>query len=179
MREAMVVPLPQDEPRMILDRTPELVGVLAAERKLIDDLASVLRQQREAVSHDDITAIDDSVFSAQRILLTLSQARTRRRTLLHVITGSEEVALGDFEGLLGPAATHTVLEARDALQASAQNMAHELQMNRRVLSGAIDAGDQLLRTLTGGNQKPTSYTPRPPSGDDGSGASGFLIDTQV
>ena len=164
---------------LVLDRSPELISALRVERKLVGDMVRVLRLQRSAVTQDDIDGIDDSVFSAQRILLTLSQARTRRRTLLHLITGREDVPLSDFEDALGPTATPDLIEARDDLRDVAQTMARELEVNRRVLRGAIEDGDQLLRTLTGTPQQAPSYAPPSASADDGAGAPGLLIDRQV
>lgn len=179
MPDAAALPLTPETPPVVLDRTPELVAALRVERKLIDDLIGVLRRQRAAVAEDDIGAIDDSVFAAQRILLTLAQARQRRRSLLHVMTGREEVGLAEFEGVLGPAATPTVLATRDELRASAETLGRELQTNRRILSGAIDAGDRLLRALTGRSTQSPSYQPPSAPEDERGAGSGFLIDTQV
>jgi len=171
-----------DEPMALAqDRGPELIAALRVERKLIGDLVNALRVQRNAVAADDIAGIDDSVFAAQRILLTLAQARTRRRTLLHIMTGREDVPLGELEAVLGVAATPSMLLARDDLREQAQVMGRELEVNRRILSGAIEAGDHLLRALTGTTSEPPSYTPTPtpPSSQDGVGAPGLLIDRQV
>lgn len=179
MGEVLALRLDDGVAPLVLDRVPELISALRIERKLVGDMVRVLLLQRSAVSQDDIDGIDDSVFSAQRILLSLSEARTRRRTLLQLMTGREEIPLSDFEDELGPTATPELIQARNDLRDAAQVMARELEVNRRVLSGAIGAGDQLIRTLTGTPQQAPSYAPPSASADEGIGAPGLLIDRQA
>ena len=179
MGEVLALNLNDGVAPLVLDRSGELISSLRVERKLVGDMVRVLRLQRSAVTQDDIDGIDDSVFSAQRILLTLSQARTRRRTLLQLMTGREEIPLSDFEDEFGPTAPPELIQARNDLRDAAQVMARELEVNRRVLSGAIEAGDQLIRTLTGAPKQAPSYAPPSASADEGSAAPGLLIDRQV
>ncbi|HEU4629165.1 MAG TPA: hypothetical protein VFS08_05445, partial [Gemmatimonadaceae bacterium] len=54
-----------------------LVDAHHSERKLIEDLASIMRRQRSAVAEDDLQGVDDSVFATHRVLVTLGEARRR------------------------------------------------------------------------------------------------------
>ena len=55
-----------------------LAETLRAEARLLEDLVSIMTRQRDAVSHDDIDSLDDTVFSTHRVLVTLGEARRRR-----------------------------------------------------------------------------------------------------
>lgn len=154
-----------------------LEEALQTECRLLHNLTAVLGQQRSGVAVDDITAVDDSVFAAQRILLTLSQARQQRKSLLKILVGREEVALADLQNALGPAMTDGISAARDELQVAARALAEELDRNRRILQGAIKSGDQLIRALCG--PAPDSATYTAPQNASEQASSALLIDRQV
>ncbi len=143
------IPLQQHEVR--LPPTPNLLleDALNTEARLLDDLVDVLVSQRSGVAGDDLAAVDDSVFAAQRVLLTLGEARRKRRTLLKLVAGCEDMPLADLEDSLGPSLTEGVRDAGRRLRSSANELAGELEQNRRILRGAIRTGDKLIRALCG------------------------------
>lgn len=161
-------------------RAGSLADALASECRLLEDLTLVLRQQRDGVAGNDLEAIDASVYAAQRVLLTLQQARKRRRTLLGLLAGREDVGLGELEEVVGPAdLTAQVRAARDALQRAARSLARELDVNRRVLNGAIAVGDELIRAMVGGDPRPALYTPDAHAPDGAGGGGGSLLNTKA
>lgn len=171
----LAIPLEPPTPAVGSGHASDLEEALKTERRLLNDLAGVLERQRSGVAGDDITVVDDSVFAAQRVLRTLAEARRRRRSLLSILVGREDVALGDLEVALGPAMTLGLRTARNDLQSAAQRVAGELERNRRILHGAISAGDKLIRALTG-SKEPAVYTA--PGGSAQAGG-GLLVNRQV
>ena len=126
-----------------------LTDALRSERRLIEELVGAMRQQREAVAADDLPSIDDSVFAVQRILLTLGEARKRRRTLNGRLGQPEDLPLRDLLERLGPNATDDLRTARDDLQAAAHRLARDVATNRQILREALANGEDLVRTLAG------------------------------
>ncbi len=126
-----------------------LLDALRSERKLLDDLASTMRRQRDAVGRDDLEAVDDSVFATHRILATLGQARLRRRAVNRLVAGVEELPVRSLEAVLGDQMTDELRDARNDLQASAGALGREVDVNRRVLREALAAGDAHARVLAG------------------------------
>lgn len=151
------------------------VEALRGETRLLEELARILRRQRSGVSENDLEVLDDSVYSAQRVLLTLQQARRRRRSLLDLLTGREDAPLGDLDQILGHRMTDELRRARNELLAAAEGLGRELELNRRVLRFAAHAGDRLIRALIGAPESSTMYGPE--SGD--TGAPGALLNTQA
>lgn len=134
-----------------------LTDALNSERKLIDELTAAMRAQRTAVASDDLQSVDDSVFAVQRILLTLAEARKRRRTLNARLGQNEDIALRDLLDALGPMATHELKGSRDALQSSAHTLAREVTINRQILKEALAAGDEMVRSLVGASPSSRGY----------------------
>ena len=134
-----------------------LYDALVSERKLLDDLIAQMRRQRSAVGSDDIDGVDDSTFATHRILATLGQARTRRRQLNVLIAGNPETTLRQVEELLGASAEGRLRDARQRLQHSADILAREVGMNRKLLREAINTNDQHVRTLVGAPEHGTTY----------------------
>jgi Mg2+ and Co2+ transporter CorA len=134
-----------------------LADALQGERRLLEDLIRVLRQQRSGVAGDDLGAVDDSVFAAQRVLRTLAEARRRRRTLLTLISGREDVALDALDVALGEDMTDDIRLARADLKETARTLSRELERNREILQGAIAAGDRLIRALCGAGTEAPVY----------------------
>ncbi len=170
-----------DEPSSV-DRpwegTALLVDTLRTESRLLSNLAQVLRQQRSGVASDDLQSVDDSVYSAQRILLTLSEARRRRRSLMQLMGGAGDTDLDDLERALGPLMDEGVAEARSALKAAARELSAELDINRRVLQSAIRTGETYVKALYGASSEGV-YTPQADTPKTGQPGSGLLLNRQV
>jgi hypothetical protein len=122
--------------------------------------------------------VDDSVFAAQRVLLTLAEARRKRRTLLKLVTGTDDVPLADLEESMGPSLSQGVREAGRRLRSSANDLADEVARNRRILRGAIRSGDKLIRALCGGSPPQGVYV-APGQQHAPDAGSKLLIDMQV
>ena len=158
--------------------TPALLDALRSETRLLVSLLDVLRNQRTGVAQDDLQMVDESVYGAQRILLTLAEARRRRRSLLQIVAGDQDADLDDLESALGPLLNDEIRSARDELSAAARRVAAELEINRRVLKSAIRNGETYVKALYGVSDEPGVYAPaaEPQSGQPGSG---LLLDKQV
>ncbi|HEX4936273.1 MAG TPA: hypothetical protein VFV33_23995, partial [Gemmatimonadaceae bacterium] len=102
-----------------------------------------------AVAADDLQGVDDSVFAVQRVLLTLGEARKRRRALNARLGQPEDIPLKALLEAMGPYATDDLRASREALQLSARHLAREVSTNRQVLREALTAGEELVRTLAG------------------------------
>ena len=126
-----------------------LADALQSERRLIDELIGILKQQREAVGADNLQLVDDSVFSVQRVLLTLGEARKRRRALNVRLGQQEETPLRDLLDALGPYATDELRALRIGLQDSARTLTREVSVNRQILRVALSSGEEMVRTLAG------------------------------
>ncbi len=134
-----------------------LTDALQSERRLIDELIAIMRQQREAVAADNLQGVDDSVFAVQRVLLTLGEARKRRRAINTRLGQQEDVALRDLLAAMGPYATDDLQASREALQGSARTLAREVSTNRQVLREALTTGEEMVRTLAGVGASRTGY----------------------
>src|SRR6478752_7932907 len=87
--------------RTVLSPVDSLTDALITERKLLDELIAVMRRQRTAVGEDDLQSVDDSVFATHRVLVTLNEARRRRRTLNTLIGQREDIGIHALEDALG------------------------------------------------------------------------------
>jgi hypothetical protein len=135
--------------RTVLSPVDSLTDALVTERRLIDELIAVMRRQRSAVGDDDLQSVDDSVFATHRVLVTLSEARRRRRTLNQLIGQREDLGIHSLEEALGARMTPALRSARDELHNAARLLSREVSINRRVLREALAAGDAYARTLAG------------------------------
>ncbi len=147
-----------------------LSDVLGTERRLLEELMNVMRQQRAAVAADDLQALDDSVFATYRVLATLGEARRRRKTVNRLLGGAEDMNVNDLEDILGDRATPTLIDARNALQDAAVSLSHEVDINKQVLHTAMDNGNDYVQKLFGGSQPPSATYVAP----TGSGAAHAL-----
>ena len=137
-----------------------LAETLRAESRLLEDLVSIMNRQRDAVSHDDIDALDDSVFSTHRVLVTLGEARRRRRSLNALLGGSDDLSLAALDELFDGNVPLEIRSAAGRLTDTAKILQREVEINRRVLRVAIEAGDRLVRALMGTPlSAPISYVP--------------------
>lgn len=141
-----------------------LHDALVSERRLLDDLVAQMRRQRAAVSADDIDGVDDSTFGTHRILATLGQARQRRRQLNTLLVGTPECTLRDLEASLGDEVDGRLREARLRLQQTADLLAREVGMNRKLLREAIASNDKYVRTIVGMPASPSTYGGASPEG---------------
>lgn len=154
-----------------------LADALHTERGLLDEMSRVLLRQREGISADDLAVLDESVYCAQRVLLTLQQARRRRRMLMSLLGGQEDTPLGELESTLGRTATPSLCRARDELMEAAQRLARELEVNRRVIDGAISAGDEVIALFVGPEPSPELYSKK--DGPKPGGRPGALLNTRA
>ncbi len=126
-----------------------LVDALASERRLLDELVAIMRRQRSAVGVDDLEGVDDSVFATHRVLLTLNEARRRRRSLYTLLGDPEELRFPELEEAFGAEAASRLREAREGLRGAALHLSREVEVNRRVLREALATGDEYVRALCG------------------------------
>ena len=152
-----------------------MADALSSEAKLLGDLVSIMRSQRDAVARDDLDAVDDSVFGTHRVLLTLSEVRRRRRSINHMLGEGDDLSISALDDFFGGATPPEVRAAAEQLAESARNLQREVEVNRRILRRAVEQGDQYIRSLCGvpGETKPT-YAP---SGRNRSG--GAILDRTV
>jgi len=155
-----------------------LAETLRAEARLLEDLVSIMSRQRDAVSHDDIDALDDTVFSTHRVLVTLGEARRRRRSLNALLGGSDDLSLSALDELFSRNVPAEIRTAAGRLTDTAKLLQREVEINRRVLRVAIEAGDRLVRVLMGSPLTPAiSYAPSAPARNASSG--GVILDRMV
>lgn len=158
------------------DRT--LARALEGEAKLLSDLLTVLERQRVAVAEDDVESVDATVFDAQRILLSLGQARRKRRSLLGLAAGNEGLPLSELPRLLGDAMNEDLANAISRVTRIAEEVQRQMTLNRQILSGAIRAGDDLLRAIGSGGVRPGGYSaPNAPTHPASPG--GFLLNRKI
>jgi len=143
--------------RTVLSPIDSLTDALATERRLLDELIAVMRRQRAAVSDDNLQLVDDSVFATHRVLVTLGEARRRRRTLNTLIGQREDLGIHALEEALGPRMTPALRAARDELHNAARSLSREVALNRRILREALACGDAYARALTGADAPPATY----------------------
>lgn len=149
------------------------------ETKLLSDLLQVLKHQREAVATEDLAGVDDTIFSAQRILRTLAEARIKRRTLLEILGVDPDIPMDDLEEALGPKVTPDLRDAVQTLRGVALQLTGELEVNRQVLNGAMESGENLIKVLGGGGDQGAGvYSPE--AGKSASSKDhGLIIDRQI
>lgn len=111
-----------------------LAEALLLERRLLDELSDVVRRQRAAVATDDLDAVSDCVFATHRMLVTLREARSHRRSIgaLIGLPGGADSGGGtdSLERALGARMTPAIRAARDELHAAARVLAREVAASR-------------------------------------------------
>jgi hypothetical protein len=149
--------------RPLLSSIDSLVDALSAERRLLEELIAVMRRQRSAVGDDDLQSVDDSVFATHRVLVTLNEARRRRRSLNSLNGLVEDIGIHALEEALGPRMTPALREARDELQNAARALSHEVSVNRRILRTALADDVAYPRTLASDEKSPAYATQPTPT----------------
>lgn len=158
-----------------------LADAISSEIRLLEDLIGVMRRQRSAVGADDLQAIDDSVYATHRVLVTLAEARRRRRSLSQIVAGADDFPLRDLEQLLGDDMIEELRDARDGLHAAALTLSQEVETNRQVLRQAMAAGSEYVRSLYGGQggEGMALYSSEPQRADRESSQGGVLVDRRA
>ncbi|HUX32344.1 MAG TPA: flagellar export chaperone FlgN [Gemmatimonadaceae bacterium] len=147
-----------------------ILDVLATERRLVADLTAIVGHQRDAIGADDLEAVDRTSNAMQRVLFTLNEARSRRRSIARIL-GAGDVAIGDIEDLLGDRMNDAIRVARDDLRTAARRLSDEIAINRRVLRSALATNDAYAARLTGACSAATYRDGAPPV----AGRSGVLL----
>ncbi|MGH2898498.1 MAG: flagellar export chaperone FlgN [Solirubrobacteraceae bacterium] len=164
--------------RTVVSPLDSLTDALLTERRLIDELIAVMRRQRDAVGHDDLQKVDDSVFATHRVLVTLNEARRRRRTLNTLIGQREDIGIHSLDEALGPRMTPALRDARDELHVAARTLSREVALNRRILREALAVGDAYARTLAGAEESPT-YAQQPTQTQQVRSQANSLLDRRI
>lgn len=157
-----------------------LADAVTSEVRLLEDLIGVMRRQRRAVGEDDLQAIDDSVYATHRVLVTLAEARRRRRSLSQLVAGVDDFPLRDLEQLLGEEMIDGLRNARDGLHAAALTLSQEVETNRQVLREAMAAGSDYVRNLYGGHPgEPMGLYSAEPQRPERESHGGVLVDRRA
>jgi hypothetical protein len=127
-------------------RFGDLVEALVEEARMIDELRHALLRQRAGVAADDVDAVESSLHSIGRTLLTLEEARRRRGALTALITGGDPAPLESLEESLGVLPAR-LLGARNTVNRAAKEAAQEIAINQHILRRAIEAGEAFLQHL--------------------------------
>ena len=125
-----------------------LSDALASERKLIDELTSVILRQRAAIEVDDLHAVEDSVFTTHRLLLTLGEARKLRRLLNTLLGYNADIGLKQLGNVLGAQMTPRLQTEQDELQNAASRLSREVDINRQILRAALGNSEPLERVMS-------------------------------
>ena len=155
---------------------PELASALRDEAELLESLIQVLERQRQGIADSDLRVVDETVQGSQRILLTLGEARKKRRRLLQLTLGPDASGLSgpDQEQLLGPSAR----VAWEHLKEVAERLSTVLAVNQSVLQEAIRFGEEYVRAVFGGGVPDgAGYTRDAQPAVEGNG--GVLINRKV
>jgi hypothetical protein len=136
-----------------------LTNAVTSELRLLEDLIGIMRRQRKAVSGDDLQGVDDSVFATHRVLVTLAEARRRRRSLNQLVGGNADLPLRNIEELLGDRMTEELRFAREGLHAAALTLSQEVETNRHLLREALASGTEYVRAIYGSTEPASGYSP--------------------
>ncbi|MBV6521263.1 MAG: hypothetical protein MNPFHGCM_01396 [Gemmatimonadaceae bacterium] len=144
-------------PRSSNTLVESLVDSLRSEQHLVEELTAIILTQRRAVTTDDLQGVDDSVFALQKVLLTLSEARRRRRSLNSRLGFAEDIPLRDLIAVMGDSAPDSLHAVSLQLQKCARALAGEVAINRQVLRESLAATDSYVRALTGALSPDAGY----------------------
>jgi flagellar biosynthesis/type III secretory pathway chaperone len=157
-----------------------LTDALVSEHKLIDELTVVMLRQRSAVGVDDLQAVDDSVFATHRLLLTLGEARKRRRAINRMLGYDEDLGVRQLGDVLGAQMTPRLRTERDELQDAARRLSKEIEINRRILREALAHSENFVRVMRGAPAEKTPiYGTNGTTGNTGYGVPGTTSFTRT
>ena len=133
------------------EETPDWLAGLARalrdEASVLMQLENALASQRAAVAANDDAGLKVSSHAVGRIVRTLEEAKKRRSTVVHYLTGREDLALNQLEHFLGEPLPLDLDTARAQVRLAAQSVAREAIVNKTVLRRAQDANDAFLQEL--------------------------------
>jgi hypothetical protein len=152
-----------------------LADALRTETRLLEGLVATMRTQREAVARDDLDGVDNSVFATHRILMSLGESRRRRRSLNRLLGEGDDLSVAALEQFFGSTLPDDVREATNDLASAARTLQREVDMNRRVLRHAIEAGDHFVRSLYGAGPSKVGYPSNVGQAETPIGAAGGVI----
>jgi hypothetical protein len=155
-----------------------LADTIRSETKLLTELSATMQRQRRAVAIDDLEGIDESVFSTQRVLATLAEARRRRRWLSELLGEGGDLSLSALESFFGGNPPENVRAATAQLGEAARQLQSEVDLNRRVLQHAIDASNAHVRALCGIPAATSVGYPGGPHARDGA-SGGHILDRSI
>jgi hypothetical protein len=141
----MIAAKPSSQGTPLLD---SLIDSLMSERRLVEELTTIMLRQRAAVAAEDLQGVDDSVYAVQKVLLTLGEARKRRHSLNTRLGFAEDIPLRDLIEVMGSSAPDSLRTASRQLQETAKTLAHEVAINRQILRESLASGDAYVRALT-------------------------------
>jgi hypothetical protein len=159
--------------RTLDDSAPLLsVGALAetvdTEIRLMSELTALMARLRAAVATDDISELEGCVYSNNRVLMTLGEARRRRTALL------------DLLGVrMQPLEMNPLSREFEALRTAATTLHEEVQTTRGVLRGAIECGDALLRTAGGAGGDALATYDRSAVATHGGASEGLILNQRA
>ena len=125
----------------------ECVNALIDEGRTLQRLAGVLERQRHGVAENDSHAIEETVHAMGRILLTTDEAKRRRRALLALAGAPEDLPLSELEVAFGDPLPEALATARNSVWETAMAVRRAGANNHRIISRALQAGDEFLRRL--------------------------------
>lgn len=127
----------------------DLTSVMRAESRLLGDLLAVLDRQRDAIAVDDLRAVEECVFATHRVLHTIGEAQRRRRSICRLLGASDNLPIRDLESFLTVPMPDDLRAARDQVESLAHELTVVVDVNRRILRGALSKGDEYVRALGG------------------------------
>ena len=132
-----------------LQDAAQFTAALRTESRLLEELTTILRRQRDGITCDDIQRVDESVVAAHRVMGTLKEAQRQRHILIEILTGTATTGLDQLEHALGDAMTDDIAKVRDQLNEHARALAREIRINREVLQRAMEHGSRMIHVLRG------------------------------
>lgn len=114
-----------------------LADALAAEIQLLQRLAEIMRRKRLAAVAGDFAGVDHGIYAAHRVLITLREARQRRRFLLRRVSGTAELPLEQLEAVLGARMTDALRAARDTLLSASLTLWREVVLTQIAVRDAL------------------------------------------
>ena len=87
--------------RQVLSPVETMTDALMTETRLLEEIVAIMRRQRTAVSADDLQAVDDTVFATHRVLVTLNEARRRRKAINVLLGEREDLPITQLDQVLG------------------------------------------------------------------------------